>query len=52
MKCICRTEFLPFSGDLAKVCLLAVGKADPHRAKERNIILVRAEAVAEFLLWR
>jgi hypothetical protein len=50
LKCICRTEFLPFSGDLAKGVSAAVGKADPHNAKERNIMLVRAEVVAKFLL--
>ena len=38
-------DCVPFSGDLAKSVPAAVGKADPHGAKERNIILVRAEVV-------
>lgn len=50
MKCICRTEFLSFSGDLAKVCLLQWVKLTRTNAKERNIMLVRAEVVAKFLL--
>jgi hypothetical protein len=38
-------DCVPFSGDLAKSVPAAVGKADPHGTKERNIILVRAEVV-------